>query len=69
MTLVVPEAWKAKPDSRLPRVAELEIPAIEEGKETGELVVFFFSDTVQDDSTLGVRHRGHVCEVFVFVSI
>lgn len=42
ITLVVPETWEAKPQVREPRVAHLEIPASEEGKEKGEYVVFYF---------------------------
>jgi gluconolactonase len=41
ITLVVPEAWEAK-QVREPRVAQLEIPAGEGGKEKGEYVVFYF---------------------------
>ena len=42
LALKVPESWTAKPQVREPRVAELEIPAAEEGQEKGEYVVFYF---------------------------
>lgn len=44
LALTVPESWKAKPQVREPRVAELAIPPAGEDKEPGEYVVFYFGE-------------------------
>jgi gluconolactonase len=44
LALTIPETWKQKTQSSEMRVAELEVPATGDDKESGEFVVFWFGE-------------------------